>query len=167
MAIPLDEFPVHQVPLSMAHVGSSDRNAYDRSYFNAHDRTGDIFLVTGMGVYPEPRSYRCVRHRSTRGNSQVTVRASDALRDDRMRQEVGPFRVEVIDPLQRIRMHLRGRVAWRRVRSRLGRVVSRDRRAVTRHPPSRQGDTRCCTSCPGRDVERNAARRRRRDRGDS
>ena len=53
MAIPLYEYPVHQVPLSMAHVGSSDRNAYDRSYFNADYRTGDIFLVTGMGVYPD------------------------------------------------------------------------------------------------------------------
>ena len=31
---------------------TSDRNFYDRCYFNAHDRTGDIFLVTGLGVYP-------------------------------------------------------------------------------------------------------------------
>lgn len=52
MAVPLDEYPVHQVPLSMEHVASSDRNAYDRCYLNAHDRTGDVFLVTGMGVYP-------------------------------------------------------------------------------------------------------------------
>ena len=29
--------------------GSSDRNFYDRSYFNAHDRTGDIFLISGIG----------------------------------------------------------------------------------------------------------------------
>ena len=28
----------------MADVGSSDRNFYDRWYFNAHDRTGDIFV---------------------------------------------------------------------------------------------------------------------------
>ena len=31
---------------------TSDRNFYDRCYFNAHDRTGDVFLITGLGVYP-------------------------------------------------------------------------------------------------------------------
>jgi hypothetical protein len=49
---PLDEYPVHQAPLPMDRVASSDRNFYDRCYFNAHDRTGDVFLVTGLGVYP-------------------------------------------------------------------------------------------------------------------
>jgi hypothetical protein len=48
---PLDEYPVHQVPQPIAWPGSSDRNFYDRSYFNAHDRTGGIFLITGIGYY--------------------------------------------------------------------------------------------------------------------
>ena len=48
----LDEFPVHQTPLSMARVGTSDRNFYDRCYLNAHDRSGELFLVTGLGTYP-------------------------------------------------------------------------------------------------------------------
>ncbi len=49
---PMDEYPVHQVPQPIAWPGSSDRNFYDRSYFNAHDRTGDIFVITGIGYYP-------------------------------------------------------------------------------------------------------------------
>ncbi len=49
---PMDEFPVHQTPQPIAWPGSSDRNFYDRSYFNAHDRTGNIFLITGLGYYP-------------------------------------------------------------------------------------------------------------------
>ncbi len=49
---PTDEFPIHQLPQPIAWPGSSDRNFYDRSYFNAHDRTGDIFLITGIGYYP-------------------------------------------------------------------------------------------------------------------
>ena len=53
---PLDEYPVHQVPQPIAWPGSSDRNFYDRSYFNAHDRTGEIFLITGIGYYPTSRS---------------------------------------------------------------------------------------------------------------
>ena len=62
MPVPLDEYPVHQVPLSMRHVATSDRNAYDRCYFNAHDRTGEVFLVTGHGRVPEPRRHRRLRH---------------------------------------------------------------------------------------------------------
>ncbi|OOK82279.1 hypothetical protein BZL30_1285 [Mycobacterium kansasii] len=49
---PLDEFPVHQLPQPIAWPGSSDRNFYDRSYFNAHDRTGNIFVISGIGYYP-------------------------------------------------------------------------------------------------------------------
>lgn len=103
MPVPLDEYPVHQVPLSMRHVATSDRNAYDRCYFNAHDRTGDIFLVTGLGVYPNLGvidAYAVVR----RGDRQVTVRMSDALGDDRMAASVGPYRIEVVEALQRIRL---------------------------------------------------------------
>ena len=48
----LDEYPIHQVPLPVTWAGSSDRNFYDRCYLNAHDRTGDIFLITGLGYYP-------------------------------------------------------------------------------------------------------------------
>ncbi len=39
--------PVHGrggVELVEGDAGLDDRNFYDRSYFNAHDRTGDIFL---------------------------------------------------------------------------------------------------------------------------
>ena len=52
MVSPLDEYPIHQVPLPVTWAGTSDRNFYDRCYFNAHDRTGDVFLVTGVGDYP-------------------------------------------------------------------------------------------------------------------
>src|SRR5262245_41130556 len=104
MPVPLDEFPIHQAPLSLQFTPTSDRNFYDRSYFNAHDRTGDVFLVTGLGVYPNLGvidAYATVR----RGNEQHAVRFSDALPGDRLlEQAVGPYRVEVLEPLQRLRL---------------------------------------------------------------
>src|ERR1700689_5428984 len=104
MPVGLDEYPLHQAPLSMRYVASSDRNFYDRCYFNAHDRTGDIFLVTGAGIYPQlgvKDAYAVVR----RGDKQPVIRASDALNDDRgMALEVGPYRVEVVEAPQRIRL---------------------------------------------------------------
>jgi hypothetical protein len=103
MPVPLDEYPVHQVPLSMRYMATSDRNAYDRCYLNAHDRTGDVFLVTGLGVYPNLGvidAYATVR----RGDRQLSVRMADALGEDRTVQEVGPYRIEVVEPLERLRV---------------------------------------------------------------
>ena len=103
MVGPLDEYPLHQVPLPMAWAGSSDRNFYDRCYFNATNRTGDVFLVTGLGVYPNlgvTDAYAVVRS----GDMQWAVRVSDALAERGMDAAVGPYRVEVKEPLQRIRL---------------------------------------------------------------
>ncbi|MGW0045315.1 hypothetical protein [Rhodococcus sp. NPDC003348] len=99
----LDEYPVHQSPLSMARVASTDRNFYDRNYFNAHDRTGDVYLISGFGVYPNlgvTDAFVTVRH----GDTQVAVRFSDALEERSMESRVGGYRLEVIEPLQRIRL---------------------------------------------------------------
>lgn len=101
--IPADEYPIHQTPRSIRYAQTTDRNFYDRCYFNAHDRTGEIFLITGLGVYPHLGvidAFATVR----RGDTQWAVRCSDALGDDRMGQRVGPYRIEVIEPLQRIRL---------------------------------------------------------------
>ena len=103
MPVPLDEYPIHQLPLSMAQVATTDRNVYDRCYLNAHDRTGGTFLITGLGVYPNLGvidAYATVR----RGERQWAVRFSEALTDDRLEQRVGPYRVEVLEPLRRLRV---------------------------------------------------------------
>jgi hypothetical protein len=103
MPVPLDEYPIHQLPLSMRYVGSSDRNFYDRCYFNAHDRSGDIFLITGLGVYANLGvidAYALVRQ----GDRHWSVRCSDAAGDRSLDARVGPYRVEVIEPLSKIRL---------------------------------------------------------------
>ena len=103
MVHPLDEHPVHQVPLSMAHVATSDRNAYDRCILHVIDPSGDALLLTGLGVYPNlgvVDGYASLR----RGDRQVTVRASDALGDERLDLAVGPLRCEVVDPLRTLRV---------------------------------------------------------------
>ncbi len=101
--MPLDEYPVHQVPLSMRHMASSDRNAYDRYYFNATDRTGEVFLITGFGVYPNLGVVDAFATLKV-GDRQVSVRMSDALGDDRMQTSVGPYRIEVVEPLHELRL---------------------------------------------------------------
>ena len=102
---PLDEFPVHQIPQPIAWPGSSDRNFYDRSYFNAHDRTGNIFVISGIGYYPNlgvKDAFFLVR----RGDTQTAVHLSDAIDSDRLNQNVNGYRIEVIEPLHKLRLVL-------------------------------------------------------------
>ncbi|WP_432179887.1 hypothetical protein [Streptomyces sp. NBC_00063] len=98
--VALDEYPVHQVPLSMKHVATGDRNAYDRCIFHLVDPTGEFLLILGLGVYPNLGvidAYATLRV----GDTLHAVRASDALRDDtRMELAVGPLRIQVERPLK-------------------------------------------------------------------
>jgi hypothetical protein len=96
-----DDFPVHQVAETVRHAGTSDRNFYDRYYFNLHASTDELFMVMGLGQYPNlgvTDTFACVR----RGELQHVVRASKVL-EDRMDTSIGPVRVEVLEPLHKVR----------------------------------------------------------------
>ena len=95
-----DDYPVHQIPETIRHVGTSDRNFYDRYYFNLHASSDELFLVMGLGQYPNlgvQDAFAVVR----RGPRHRVVRASREL-GDRMDTTVGPFRVDVLEPLRRL-----------------------------------------------------------------
>ncbi|MFI6015193.1 hypothetical protein ACIBAG_41575 [Streptomyces sp. NPDC051243] len=87
----------------MKYVATSDRNAYDRCIFHVLDHQGRALLILGLGVYPNVGvidAYATVRV----GNTLHAVRASDALGEDRTRLAVGPLRIEVAEPLRRLRL---------------------------------------------------------------
>lgn len=99
-----DDYPVHQAAETVRHVTTGDRNFYDRYYFNLHGSSDELFMVMGMGQYPNlavQDAFAVVR----RGDAHVVVRASKEL-GDRMDTSVGPFRIEVIEPLQKLRFVL-------------------------------------------------------------
>ena len=45
-----DEYPIHQTPEPVAYSGS-DRNFYDRYFFNGYSADGSTFFAAAMGVY--------------------------------------------------------------------------------------------------------------------
>lgn len=100
----LDDFPIHQTSEPMRHAATSDRNFYDRYYFNGFDHDGTVMFVAGLGVYANLGvidAFVLVFHE---GQHRV-VRASGALdAADRLRPSVGPISIEVIEPLQTLRL---------------------------------------------------------------
>jgi hypothetical protein len=102
---PLDDYPVHQAALPIRHPATSDRNFYDRYYFNCHAGTDELMLIIGVGQYPNlgvTDAFALARH----GDTHRVVRASRELGTDRMDTSVGPFRIEVIQGLRTLRVVL-------------------------------------------------------------
>ena len=105
MLSPLDDYPIHQIAEPVRHVATSDRNFYDRYYFNAHSCSDEVFLVFGMGQYPNLGVADAFVLVVSDGVQRV-VRASRVLGVDRMDTTVGPFRVDVLEGLRRLRVTL-------------------------------------------------------------
>ncbi|MEE2034095.1 hypothetical protein [Rhodococcus chondri] len=103
---PLDDYPVHQTAEPIRRVATSDRNFYDRYYFNCYPAdTTDLFLVVGLGQYPNlgvTDGFAVLRH----GDDHLVVRASKALGTDRTDTRIGPLRIEILEGLQRLRVVL-------------------------------------------------------------
>ncbi len=99
-----DDFPVHQAAEWIRHVAPSDKNFYDRYYFNLHGSDDTLLAIFGMGQYPNlgvQDAFVVVRI----GDEHHVVRSSRPI-TDRSDLSVGPFRIEVLEPLKRLRVVL-------------------------------------------------------------
>ncbi|MEE8581934.1 MAG: hypothetical protein V3T33_10135 [Myxococcota bacterium] len=102
---PLDDLLAHQTTETFDYVFTSDRNFYDRYYFNMHASSDELFLVTGMGQYPNlgvTDAFVSISH----GDTLYVVRASRELGSDRLDTSVGPFAVEVVEGLRTLKLRL-------------------------------------------------------------
>lgn len=100
---PLDDLPVHQTSEPVRFVGTSDRNFYDRYYFNLHDGRGEIFVTAGLGQYPNLSVADAFVAVTVAGHQHV-LRSSRRMSGDRMDTTVGPISVEVIEGLRRLHL---------------------------------------------------------------
>jgi len=100
----MDDYPIHQISDVMRFVGTSDRNFFDRYYFNLHSASDELFVVIGLGQYPTlgvQDAFVLVRY----GDHHDVVRASKVI-GDRADISVGPIRIEVLEGLQKLRIVL-------------------------------------------------------------
>jgi hypothetical protein len=102
----LDDFPIHQTPEPLAHPASSDRNVYDRSWFNGYAPDGSYYFGIGMAIYPHRGILDCAFSTVKPGGLQHCFYGSRRAPTERTEMEVGPFRLEVIEPMRRTRVVL-------------------------------------------------------------
>ena len=100
---PADDFLIHQTSEPVRYPVTSDRRFYDRYFFTGHVCSSELFFMLGMGNYPNLGVIDAFASVAV-GTTQCTTRASRELGSDRMDTvNVGPFSVEVVEGLRRLR----------------------------------------------------------------
>ena len=99
-----DEYPLHQTPEPIAYAGS-DRNFYDRFFFNGYSPEGDIFFAVALGVYPHLNIMDGAVS-ILRDGVQKSLHVSRLLHMQRMDMTVGPLQITILEPLRRIGLKL-------------------------------------------------------------
>jgi hypothetical protein len=99
---PFDDYPIHQTADPVAHPSSADPNHYDRYFFNGFSRAGDLFFAGAMAHYPN-RGIIDAAFSLVIDGVEHSVYASGSMPLDRA-TEVGPIRVEVVQPLRQVRL---------------------------------------------------------------
>lgn len=101
-----DEFPLHQTPEPVAYAGT-DRNFYDRYFFNGYAPDGSGFFAVAFGIYPHlnvaDAHFSCIRN-----GVQINLHASRELAMERLDLTVGPITIEIVEPLKVLRVRVQG-----------------------------------------------------------
>ncbi len=99
-----DDYPIHQLPEPIATAGT-DRNFYDRYFFNGYAMDGSVFFAAALGVYPHLNVMDASFSAIVDG-VQHNLRTSKLLNMERMDTVVGPISIEVVEPLKTLRLRV-------------------------------------------------------------
>ncbi|MBM4246605.1 MAG: hypothetical protein FJ148_22890 [Deltaproteobacteria bacterium] len=98
-----DDYPIHQTPEPIAQTATSDRNAYDRYWFNGYASDGEFYFGIGLAIYPNLRIMDC-GFSIVRDGEQHAFHASRRAPLEPSETQVGPFRIEIVEPMKRLRV---------------------------------------------------------------
>ncbi len=101
-----DDYCIHQTAEPVSQPAQSDRNFYDRYWFNGMDGDGTYLFECGFGLYPN-RRIMDAHFSVTLGNTQYSFHASRRAPRERSETTVGPLSVEVLEPMRQVRVRLR------------------------------------------------------------
>ncbi len=102
----LDDYPVHQTPEPLAQAATSDRNVYDRTWFNGYANDASYYFGIGMAIYPHRHVLDAAFSVVRPGGLQHCFFASRRAPTERTDMSVGPLRIEVLEPMRRARVVL-------------------------------------------------------------
>jgi hypothetical protein len=102
----LDDYPVHQTSEPLAVPVTSDRNFYDRSFYNGYAADGAYQFGLCITFYPHRQILDCQFSVRERGGRQHCFFASRRAPSERTDMVVGPLRYEILEPMRQARVVL-------------------------------------------------------------
>ena len=98
-----DDYLIHQTPQALAHVGTTDSNAYDRYFLEGFIEDGSLIFGGAFGLYPNRDITDAAFSVSFEG-TQYALFASARAPTERGDSTVGPIKVEIVDPMRSLRL---------------------------------------------------------------
>lgn len=136
MITSFDDYLIHQTPQALAHVGTTDSNAYDRYFLEGFIADGSLMFGGAFGLYPNRDVTDGAFSVSVEG-TQYSLFASARAPTERGESRVGPLRIEILHPMRALRLlvddHERGFFADLRFDASTG-VIDEGRQTLTDGP---------------------------------
>ena len=104
MLTKFDDYPIQQTCEPIAHLATSERNAYGRYWFNGYDPDGEFYFGIAFAVYPHREVLDCALSIVHKNGDQHSFRASRRMRGDRTDLRVGPMSLEIVEPMRTVRV---------------------------------------------------------------
>ena len=98
-----DDYPIHQTSQPVFHTASSDRNTYDRYWYNGHARDGSFYFGVALCRYPNLGVLDCSLSLAIDGH-QYAFHASCRAPVEPTDTTVGPFALQIFEPMGRHRI---------------------------------------------------------------
>jgi hypothetical protein len=97
-----DDYPIHQTARPVAFPANpTDRNHYERFFFDGYTRDGDWFFAVAAAVYPN-RGIMDAAVSIVHDGVQTNVRGSRRMPADFLDIDVGPISIKILEPLRRL-----------------------------------------------------------------
>ncbi|MEM7287801.1 MAG: hypothetical protein AAF480_15730 [Actinomycetota bacterium] len=100
-----DDYPIHQTPATVNTPATSDRDFYERYWFNGYDKSGEVYIGVATALYPHLGIQDCGIS-IVRNGEQHAFHASCRATPEPTDLTIGPYRLEILDPMKSVRITL-------------------------------------------------------------
>ena len=100
-----DDYPIHQAIAPIAIPSTTDRNFYDRYWFNGLDPNSGYIFEIGIGIYPN-RHIMDAHFSISYNGKQFSYHASQRLNPNRTPIKIGPMTLSIDEPMKELTFSL-------------------------------------------------------------
>ena len=106
-----DDFPIHQTSEPLLVPNTSDRNFYNRTWFNGYDPDGSFYFGIGIAIYPHRGIMDCAFSVVRPDEPQYCFFGSKKIPEDPSETTVGPFKLEITSPMRSAKVSLKSNIS--------------------------------------------------------